>query len=247
MVPTGGPISQPDHQGNRSDAGVSVECECWGADFSQLWEVIRCLLCAVYDYGFVGDNPADATADGVSDCVRPDPVSIEFEEEPDTNRQGWFAIVSINVVASLEFTPLVANAQPRHRRYGHRSTRVALRLVASRSRSTSRESGIARRWHLLSRAVPRCAPRGSNGPWWRRYCDLDRRRASIANRIRSGKDHPRVRRVPRRHEGNPLFLLVARPPSAPHSPAVPPAARSPSSSRSSSSTAPLKCSRCPST
>jgi hypothetical protein len=110
MVPTGGPISQPDHQGNRSDAGVSVECECWGADFSQLWEVIRCLLCAVYDYGFVGDNPADATADGVSDCVRPDPVSIEFEEEPDTNRQGWFAIVSINVVASLEFTPLVANA-----------------------------------------------------------------------------------------------------------------------------------------
>lgn len=110
MVPMGGPIQDPDHQGNEANVSVAVDCQCWGKDFTQLWEVIRRLVCAISDYGYMNDNPADTTADGVSNSVLPDPVEITFEEEEDTNRQGWFAMVTVNVVASLEFTELAADA-----------------------------------------------------------------------------------------------------------------------------------------
>ena len=120
MVPIGGPFSDPDNDGNWADVQCAVECQCWGKDFDQLWEVVRRLLGAVRDYSYVGDS-TDETAgyshdagmrigDGATDCVRPTPTEIEFEEGGDTNRQGYFAAVTIRVVSSFESTPLAADS-----------------------------------------------------------------------------------------------------------------------------------------
>lgn len=107
MIPDGGPLQPPDHNGNQADAAIAVDFECWGRDFSQLWEVCRRLVDALNDYHFEHDDPADETADGVSDWVSVDYSEISFgEPNPDTNRQGWFAVVTATCTAAFESTPL---------------------------------------------------------------------------------------------------------------------------------------------
>lgn len=116
IVPESGALVIPDHSGNVADFAESLRIDCWALTFPTLHEVIRRVLCAVDDYvGSVGDYPADETADGVADCIRwAGDGGIEYDTEPDTNRQGFAAAVNLTVMLSFEKTALSDDAGMGH-------------------------------------------------------------------------------------------------------------------------------------
>ena len=94
VFPSGGVYRPPENKDNLTDEALTIECHIWAKSYAELWSIRRVLVLAAFDYRQTQTE------------VHVEHDRVDFDESPDTTRDGRGCVVFFTLLAPIEHESL---------------------------------------------------------------------------------------------------------------------------------------------